>query len=77
MDAKGSQELFSSLEQTLTIEFEIMDKDDQAKAGGTAGGESSRLMEGSYTLQLLVEPEPFETEITVRSGQKTTIVLAK
>jgi hypothetical protein len=41
------------------------------------GGESLRLMEGSRTLRLLVELEPFEAEITVRSGQKTAIILAK
>lgn len=47
------------------------------KARGTVGGESSRLMEGSYTLRLLVEPEPFEARITVRPGQKTAVILAK
>jgi len=77
LDAKDSQELLSSLEQTLTIEFEILDKEGQVKARGMVGGESLRLMEGSYTLRLLVEPEPFEAGITVRPGQKTTIILAK
>lgn len=41
------------------------------------GGDPIRLMEGTYTLRLLVEPEPFEAGITVRPGQKTTIALAK
>ncbi len=77
LDAKDSQELLSSLEQTLTIDFEILDEKGQAKAKGTVGGESIRLMEGSYILRLLVEPEPFEADITVRPGQKTTIILAK
>jgi hypothetical protein len=76
-DAKDSQELLSSLEQTLTIEFEILDEEGQVKSKGMVGGESLRLMEGSYILRLLVEPEPFEAEITVRPGQKTTIILAK
>jgi hypothetical protein len=77
LDAKDSQELLASLEQTLTIEFEILDDKGQIKAKGTVGGEPIRLMEGSYTLRLLVEPEPFEAKITVRPGQKTTIILAK
>jgi hypothetical protein len=77
LDAKDSQELLSSLEQTLTIEFEILDDRGQVKARGMVGGEPIRLMEGSYTLRLLVEPEPFEAEITVQPGQKTTIVLNK
>jgi hypothetical protein len=77
LDAKDSQELLSSLEQTLTIEFEILDGEGQVKARGMVGGESIRLMEGSYTLRLLVEPEPFEAGIIIRPGQKTTIILAK
>jgi len=77
LDAKDSQELLSSLEQTLTIEFEILDEKGQVKAKGTVGGEPLRLMEGPYTLRLLVEPEPFEAGITIRPGQKTTIILAK
>jgi hypothetical protein len=77
LDAKDSQELLSSLEQTLTIEFEILDGEGQVKARGMVGGESIRLMEGSYTLRLLVGPKPFEAAIIVRPGQKTTIILAK
>ena len=77
LDAKDSQELLSSLEQTLTIEFEILDNNGQVKAKGTVGGEPIRLMEGSYTLRLLVEPMAFEAGISVRPGQKTTIILSK
>jgi FKBP-type peptidyl-prolyl cis-trans isomerase len=77
LDAKDSQELLTSLEQTLTIEFEILDGESQVKARGMVGGEPIRLMEGSYTLRVLVEPEPFEAGIIVRPGQKTTIILAK
>jgi len=77
LDAKDSQELLSSLEQTLQIEFEILDEGGQVKAKGMVGGEPIRLMEGSYILRLLVEPEPFETSITIDPGEKTTIILVK
>jgi hypothetical protein len=77
LDARDSQELFSSLEQTLQIEFEILDEKDQFIAKGLVGGETLRIMEGSYTLRLLVDPEPFETAITINPGQKTTLVLTK
>ncbi len=77
LDAKDSQELLSSLEQTLTIEFEILDDKGQVKARGMVGGEPIKLMEGSYTLRLLVEPEPFEAGITINPGQVTKIILAK
>ena len=77
LDAKDSQELLSSLEQTLQIEFEILDEEGQVKAKGIVGGEPIRLMEGSYILRLLVEPEPFEAGITVRPVQKTKVIFAK
>jgi hypothetical protein len=77
LDAKDSQELLSSLEQTLTIEFEILDDKGQVKARGMVGGEAIRLMEGSYTLRLLVEPQPFEAGITISPGQLAKITLAK
>jgi len=77
LDAKDSQELLSSLEQTLQIEFEILDEEGQVKAKGMVGGESIKLMEGSYILRLLVEPEPFEAGITVRPVQKTKVIFTK
>jgi hypothetical protein len=72
-----SQELFSSLEQTLMIEFEILDDKAQVKDRGLVGGEPVGSMEGYYSLWLLVEPEPFEAEIAVKPRQKTSIVLVK
>lgn len=77
LDAKDSQELLSSLEQTLTVEFEILDNGGKVRVRGKVEGEPIRLMEGSYILHLLVEPKPFEAEITVRPGQKYTFTLAK
>lgn len=77
LDAKDSEELLSSLEQTLQIEFEILDKKGQVTAKGRVGGEAIKILEGSYILRLLVEPKPFESPITVAPGQKTTLVLTK
>ena len=77
LDAKDSQELLSSLEQTLQVEFEILDEKGQIIAKGFVGGEAIRIMEGSYTLRLLVDPEPFETAITVKPRQKSTLILTK
>lgn len=77
LDARDSQELLSSLEQTLQIEFEILNEAGQVQAKGMVGGAPVRLMEGNYILRLLVEPEPFEAEITVSPAQKTVITLYK
>jgi hypothetical protein len=77
LDAKDSEELLSSLEQTLQVEYEILDEQGQSVAKGFVGGEALEIMEGSYTLRLLVEPELFETPITVEPGIKSTFTLTK
>ncbi len=75
LDAKDSQELLSSLEQTLQVEYEILDEEGKAAAKGFAGGESVQVMEGTYTLRLLLEPEPLERTVTISPGIKTLLLL--
>ena len=77
LDAKDSQELLSSLEQTLQIEYEIIDEKGEVIAKGFVEGEPVRVMEGSYTLRLLLEPEPIEESITVKPGVKSSFILTK
>lgn len=77
LDAKDSEELLSSLEQTLKIEFEILDEKGQVTDKGRVGGEAIKILEGSYILRLLVEPKPFDSPISVAPGQKNTLVLTK
>jgi hypothetical protein len=77
LDAKDSQELLSSLEQTLQIEYEIVDETGEVKAKGIVGGDAIRIMEGTYTLRVLLEPEPIEIAVTVNPGQKSRLQLKK
>ena len=77
LDAKDSQELLSSLEKTLQIEYKILDEKGKVIAKGSVGGEGVRVMEGTYTLHLLLEPEPLEMTITVKPGQKSSFILKK
>jgi hypothetical protein len=77
LDAKDSEELLSSLEQALPVEYEILDEQGRSVAKGFVGGEAVGIMEGSYILCLLVEPEPFETPIIVEFGKNSTFTLTK
>ena len=77
LDAKDSQELLSSLEQTLQIEYEIVDKTGEVNAKGIVGGDAIRLMEGTYTLRVLLEPEPLEKTVTVKPGQRSLLELKR
>jgi hypothetical protein len=77
LDAKDSQELLSSLEQTLKVEFVLMDEDGEIKARGIVGDEPVQVLEGDYILRLLLQPEPLETAVTVAPEEKVTLVLKK
>jgi len=77
LDAKDSQELLSSLEQTLKIEFVLMDEGRQIKARGIVGGEPVQVLEGNYILRLLLQPDPLEMAITVSSQEKVILMLKK
>jgi hypothetical protein len=77
LDARDSQELLSSLEQTLQVEYEIIDETGEIRARGIVGGDPIRIMEGTYTLRVLLDPEPLDKTVTVKSGQKTRMELKK
>jgi len=77
LDAKDSQELLSSLEQTLKVEFVLVDEGGDIKARGVVGGEPVQILEGNYTLRLLLQPEPLEIAVTVRPDETIRLTLKK
>jgi len=76
LDAKDSEQLLDSLEQTLRIEFVLLDDQGGVKARGVVGGEPVQVLEGMYTLKLL-QPEPLEIRITVKPDATATLTLKK
>ncbi len=76
LDAKDSQELLSSLQQTLKIEYDLIDEKGEVKASGYVGGEAVSILEGEYILQLKLEPTFLETKVVVNPA-KTSIFLLK
>jgi len=77
LDAKDSQELLSSLEQTLKVEFVLVDEEGEIKARGVVDGEPVQILEGNYTLRLLLQPEPLELAVTVRPEETVRLTLKK
>ncbi len=77
LDAKDSQELLSSLEQTLKVEFVLVDEEGEIKARGIVDGEPVEILEGNYTLRLLLQPEPLELAVTVRPEETLRLTLKK
>jgi hypothetical protein len=76
LDAKDSQELLSSLQETLKIEYVLIDENGKLKASGYVGGEAVSVSEGEYILQLKLEPTFLETKVVV-SPTKTSVFLLK
>jgi Ca-activated chloride channel family protein len=77
LDAKDSQELLSSLEQTLKVEFVLVDEEGEIKARGVVDGEPVEILEGNYTLRLLLQPEPLELAVTVKPEETVRLTLKK
>jgi hypothetical protein len=77
LDAKDSEQLLDSLEQTLRVEFVVLDDQEEIRARGVVGGEPVQVLEGEYKLKLLLQPEPLEIRITVKADSTASLILKK
>jgi hypothetical protein len=77
LDAKNAGELLSALEQTLKLEYVVIDEKGQEVGRGTVGGDEVKLKEGTYTLRILLAPQPLETKVQVNAGGRAVCVLKK
>jgi Ca-activated chloride channel family protein len=77
LDAKNAAELLSALEQTLKLDYVVLDAAGAEVGRGTVGGGPLKLGEGAYTIRILLAPKPVELKLTVKSGTATTLTLKK
>ena len=77
LDAKDAQSLLSSLQQTLQAEFQILNEKGEVAGKGIVGGVPVKVKAGSYTLRVLLAPQPIEIKVTVKSGAAATYTLKK
>ena len=77
IDARNAGELLSALEQTLNLEYVVLDEKGKEAGRGTVGGDAVKLKEGTYTLRILLAPQPLETKVHVNAGGKAVCVLKK
>jgi hypothetical protein len=77
LDAKNAGELLSALEQTLKLEYVVLDEKGEVVGKGTVGGEEIKLKEGTYTLRIMLAPQPLEMKVTVKPGEKPVLILKK
>ena len=77
LDAQNAGELMSALEQTLKLEYVVLDEKGEEAGRGIVGGEAIKLKEGTYTLRVLLSPVPLETKVTIKPGSKETRTLKK
>ena len=77
LDAKDSEQLLDSLEQTLRVEFLVLDEQEKIVVRGVVGGEPVQVLEGEYILRLLIQPDPLEIRITVNADTTERMTLRK
>jgi hypothetical protein len=75
LDARDAKGLLSALQQTLQVEFVVLDAKGGEVARGTVGGAAVVLKPGNYTLRVLLAPEPIEMKITIEEGKRLVIPL--
>jgi len=77
LDAKNAGELLSALEQTLQIEYVVLNEKGEEAGRGIVGGEEVKLKEGTYTLRVLLAPQVLEVKIAVKADGRSVCVLKK
>ncbi|MGB7295497.1 MAG: VWA domain-containing protein [Candidatus Aminicenantales bacterium] len=77
LDAKNAGDLLSALEQTLKLEYVVLNEKGEEAGRGVVGGEAVKLKEGTYTVRVLLSPVPLETKVTIKSGATETYTLKK
>jgi len=77
LDAKNAGELLAALEQTLKLEYVVLNEKGEEAGRGTVGGDEVKLKEGTYTLRVLLAPQPLETKVEVKGGGKSVCLLKK
>ncbi len=77
LDAKNAGELLSALEQTLRLEYVVLNEQGKEVGRGIVGGEEVRLREGTYTLRIMLAPQPIESKIAIKANTKAVCVLKK
>jgi hypothetical protein len=77
LDARDADELMGALGQTLKLEFVVLDAAGKEVGRGAVGGGAVRLAAGSYTVRVLVVPEPLEAAAGIKTGSELILTLKK
>lgn len=77
LDARNAGELLSALEQTLKLEYAVLDAKGGEVGRGVVGGGPVTLDSGTYTVRVLVSPQPLELKVTVKPRSSLTLSLKK
>ena len=77
IDARNSGELLSALEQTLKLEFVMLDSAGTEVGRGVVGGDEIKLKEGTFTIRVLLAPQPLEKKVSLKAGVGLALTLKK
>ena len=77
LDARDAAELLSALEQTLKLEYVVLNEKGEEAGRGLVGGDEVKLKEDVYTLRILIAPQPLETKVAIKPGGRLTCLLKK
>jgi hypothetical protein len=77
IDARNAGELLTALEQALKLEYVVLDETGKEAGRGIVGGEEVKVKAGTYTLRVLLAPQPLEKKVSLKAGEKLALTLKK
>ena len=75
--ARDAAGLFGSLTEALQLEYAVVGGEGRQVAIGSVGGDPIQVLEGEYTVRLMVEPGPLETPVIVRPEKTIALEVAR
>jgi hypothetical protein len=77
IDARNAGELLTALEQTLKLEYVVLDSAGAEAGRGIVGGEEVKVKAGTYTIRVLLSPQPLEKKAILKSGETLALIMKK
>jgi secreted protein with Ig-like and vWFA domain len=75
IDAANAEELSAAVETAVQAPFRVLDADGNVVATGVVGGGSVQVPAGTYTIEVLTDPERRVEGIEVQAGERTRVDL--
>lgn len=76
-DAENGEQLEKSILEATRVPYEVLNAEQEIVATGIVNGETTEILPGNYTVQLLTKPKTMLPEVTVEPEKVETVVVSR